>query len=194
MSSKLQVFNMVLNQVGVSDTVTTVDDTSALGVQLRNNYDSIYRMILESHDWDFATSYATLVLVSSAANSSPYANKFAFPNDFLKIQQLRNSDDEVVTQFAKAKDGLYTDEPVLKLRYTVSPDYSDVGAAPSSFIQALVLHMAKVLTPVITGSTDRQDFLTKEANKNLASASSQNISTVNQTYEMSSDIVDGRPW
>lgn len=185
---------MVLNQVGVSDTVTTVDDTSALGVQLRNNYDSTYRMVLESHDWDFATSYATLTLLSSAANSSPYANKFAFPADFLKVQQLRNSDDEVVTQFAKVKDGIYTDEAVLKLRYTVSPEYSDIGAAPSSFVQALVLYLAKALAPVITGSTDRQDFLTKEANKNLASASSQNISTTNQYYERSSDIVDGRPW
>lgn len=194
MASKITVFNRVLNQLGVTEPLVTENDVTPNGVILRNNFDDIFYSLLEAANWDFATGWSTLTLISTGVNDSPYINKYAWPLDFLKDQQLLDGDGQLLTDYIKASDGLYTDSGVVKLRYTKRLPSEALASAPSSFVEALVFRLAQSVASAFVGSTNRQDFLMKEANKHLATSSSQTVPNGEMYYTLESDIVSGRPW
>lgn len=169
--------------------IASVDDTGANGSIMRVYYDTALQTSLMSHDWDFATTFQSLALISSADNLSPYQYLYAEPTNFLKFQRMYDDDGNDVP-YIKTNDGIYADANPCYVQFTkFVDDYSKFNA---HFVELLSFRLAELSAERILGSTSARDFLGQEHNKKQAVAASNSIGRSNSKAKMQSDWVQAR--
>ena len=148
---------------------------------LNNAYELALRTCLKSRNWDFATTFATLVLISDADNITPFAYQYALPTDFLEIQKIYDSDNKRV-DYIRTADGLYTDASPVYLQYTkYLEDYSKFD---EHFIELIAMTLAEFCAAEITGDLNKQDFISKKNDRLDAIAASKSVGRTRKHYNI----------
>jgi hypothetical protein len=178
--SKLTVYNLALAELEQEPIVALSSDTRNTKV-LNNAYELALHTCLKARNWDFATTFATPNLVSSATNLSGYAYLYSLPNNFLEFQKVFDSDRKNV-EYIRTAEGLYTDASPVYLQYTKS--FEDYSKFDEHFIQLLAYTLAEFCAAEITGDTQKEDFLSKKNDKLEGIAASRSVGRTRAKYDI----------
>ena len=160
--SKTRIFNMALNELGVTAPIANADaqdDTRA--IILRNFYENARDEVLKSFDWNFAEKYRTLTPTGDECLDPRYQFVYDCPNDCLNAREVfANGGNGERKKFkpssneAGQKILLTTISPII-LRYTRRVEQENFFAP--EFATALALYLAGQAGKAITGSQQKAD-------------------------------------
>jgi len=160
--SKTKIFNMALNELGVTAPIANADaqdDTRA--IILRNFYENSRDEVLKSFDWNFAEKYRTLTPTSDECLDPRFQFVYDCPNDCVAAREVfeagGNGDRKKFkpsSNEAGQKILLTTISPIV-LRYTRRVEIENFFAP--EFATALALYLAGQAGKAITGSQQKAD-------------------------------------
>ena len=166
--SKTRIFNMALNELGVTAPIANADaqgDTRA--ILLRNFYDNARDEVLKAFDWNFAESYRTLTPAADTCLDPRYKYVYDVPNDCLNAREVFMAENECnpccsgkrlkfkPSSNASGQKILLTTVSPIVLRYTrrvEKESYFD-----PEFAIALAMYLAGLTGKAITGSQQKAD-------------------------------------
>ena len=79
--SKVQIFNIALNILGVSTPLETVNSSDNKAILLNNYYELARNCVLKDFDWNFASTFRELSLSSKQECTFQYKYAYDYPND-----------------------------------------------------------------------------------------------------------------
>lgn len=155
MASKVQIANMALGRIGVSQRIANVDTEDSIEArQCRTFYDQDVEFVLRSFEWPFATGYRQLALVTEEP-SDDWAYAYRVPVDSLKVRRIVTAlgrDDPNPPPFVLGQDSqgplLYTSEEDPTIEYTVN--ITDPGRFDPIFVEALSWKLASDIAPALS--------------------------------------------
>ena len=164
--SKTRIFNMALNELGVTAPISNADaqdDTRA--ILLRNFYDNARDEVLKSFDWNFAEKYRTLTPTTDSCPDPRFNYVYDVPNDCLNAREVFAAEGCCSFNGKRLKfkpssnqqgqKTLLTTASQITLRYTrrvEKESYFD-----PEFTIALAMYLAGLTGKAITGSQQKAD-------------------------------------
>lgn len=146
MSSKIEIWNRALSNIGVKQFVQSESENSNEASVLGVHWDAAVRKTLVDHPWPFARAYRTLALIEQDP-STDWAYSYRYPTDCLMVRRIVSENgrtDPFPPPFAIGQDDqgglIYTDYPDAVIEYTKSvtePERFDVA-----FEEALVWYLS----------------------------------------------------
>lgn len=166
-TSKTDIFNMALNELGVTAPISNADaqnDTRA--IILRNFYENSRDEVLKTYDWNFAEKYRTLTPTSDECLDPRYQFVYDCPNDCISAREVfevggsgERKKFHPSSNEAGQKTLLTTISPII-LRYTRRVE-KETFFAPE-FAATLALYLAGQTGKAITGSQQKADDAMKK--------------------------------
>lgn len=161
MSSKIQIFNITLNILGVSNPVenSQCDDNRVI---LLNNYYPLARdYVLKDYDWNFASTFKKLSLLDSENELNKYKYCYDYPNDCICARDIFENSNYVLQKFEiglneNQNKVIYCDLDNAILRYTKRVEHEN--SFTSEFSMALAYYLASLTSNVITGSLQKGEI------------------------------------
>lgn len=95
--SQVQICNLALMRVGVSLTISSLDEGSAESRVLSAAYTPTLERVLTDKPWPFATRFANLEDVGSPPTG--WAYRYRYPNDCIGLRRLMLSVDDLRTDY-----------------------------------------------------------------------------------------------
>lgn len=178
MASSVEICNMALGELGVSEIQALGEDTPQ-GKKCELYYDRVIKEVLRTHEWSFATVNTTL---RHHVEKPPpdWIYKFEFPADCERVIKLFSGDDsdeipaEYELQLLDDKSGvvLLCDSNDIALRYVTS----DIPSAmfDSGFLDAVVWRLAEKLAVPLTRKADLRSNALQMYRVSLAAAIESN--------------------
>ena len=158
--TKTYIYNVTLNNLGVSEPIQSENDSNDPRVALLNNYYNMARdTVLEAHDWKFASRFQTLSNTLECPDPN-YLFAYHYPNDCISPRALMSQFDqkekkfELTTNTSGEKIILAEHNPCI-LRYTARIENESQYTAP--FVSALSFYLAYLTSQVITGSANKKN-------------------------------------
>lgn len=160
--SKTVIFNMALNELGVSAPIANADaqdDTRA--IILRNFYETARDEVLKSFDWNFAEKYRKLTPTIDECIDPRYKFVYDYPNDCISAREVfEEAGDGTKLKFkpsanSKGQKVLLTNVSPIVLRYTRRVEQENFFDA--EFANTLALYLASLTGKAITGSQQKAD-------------------------------------
>ena len=154
--SQVQIYNMALNNLGVSASIQNTTQQDPRSVTLNNFYGVALRQVLKDFDWNFASKDRELTPTFNTPANPKYQYEYDYPNDCISARQILNSDKvqfEVVSNESGARVINTTISPAT-LRYTRYVD-KETYFTPE-FAIALSWYLAFLVALAITGSSDKR--------------------------------------
>lgn len=147
MTTKLEIFNFALSQVGLG--ITNDTESAAPHVRAaRNVYDMLRKNLLEDHYWNFAVKRTTLALRVDAPNNGEWLYQHSLPSDFISLKDVKGID-----KYEIDEGTIKSDEQTLKIEYVA--DITDATDFSPGFATTLSYDLALVLAgrfPIISGT------------------------------------------
>ena len=165
--SKTRIFNMALNELGVSAPINNADaqdDTRA--VILRNFYENARDEVLKAFDWNFAEKYRILTPVADECLDPRFQYVYDCPNDCLSAREVFEREGNGERKKFKLSSNeagqkiILTSISPLVLRYTRRVE-QETFFTPE-FAAALALYLASQAGTAITGSDGKANDALKK--------------------------------
>lgn len=217
MASEVDIYNLALTHLGDSASVSSPTEASTQAAYCRQFYSIARDMVMEGHDWGFATTRTSLALLA-ANETSTWLYAYAVPSDCLNTIAVLPSDagnDYNTGQTAPTpwpdvrpfntsayqpqpyalealQDGtpvIYTNQQNAVLRYTRT--ITDPGRFPPTLVMALSYQLAALVAgPLIKGDVGQgvADKMQQRAIQFLAIA---HAADVGDTHHDTQHVV---PW
>ena len=159
--SKVQIFNIVLNILGVSNPIenSLSNDNRAI---LLNNYYSLARdYVLKDFDWNFASAHRKLSIINNQNELNKFKYCYDYPNDCVCARDIYNSTNYNLEKFEIGTDEkgnkiIYSDCESAILRYTKRIEHEILFTC--EFSMALSYYLASLTSSVITGSLQKGEI------------------------------------
>ena len=195
--SKTKIFNMALNELGVSAPIANADaqdDTRA--IILRNFFETSRDEVLKAFDWNFAEKYRVLTPTSDECLDPRYQYVYDYPNDCLNAREVfaqGGNGDRLKFKPSSNTSGrkviLATISPIV-LRYTRRIDNETFF--DSEFAAALALYLAGQTGKTITGSQQKADDALKKYWDKVRLSRISNASEGQEVNEDNTTYIDAR--
>lgn len=160
MTSRIQIYNIALNTLGISTPVENINIKDNKIILLNNYYDLAKDYVLRDFDWNFASTFRELSLKSSE-NIGEYKYSYNYPNNCLCARNIFQKDNFVLQKFIVST--LIDEEKVILtnvekpiLRYTRRIDREIYF--PSEFSMALSYYLAALTANVLTGNNQKGEL------------------------------------
>ena len=195
--SKTTIFNMALNELGVSAPITNADaqdDTRA--IILNNFYETARDEVLKAFDWNFAEKYRVLTRTKDECIDPRYNYVYDFPDDCLSAREIYVIDGDKkkkkfrVSANEQGKKVILTEHDGVVLRYTrmVKKEiFFD-----SEFAMSLALYLAALTGQSIIGSEQKALNALRKYNERVKLGQVANASEGQQKDEDDSTYLDAR--
>ena len=150
MASKVSICNLALTRVGEAGSITNIDppEGSVHAKVCATLYPVSVGILLEAHDWRFATRRAALAEIQTKELHG-WRGLFALPSDCQRVISVRPSTVQrpqnppfAVERF-DGSPALFTDCPTPVIQYIMAEP--GVGSFPPLFVDALAWHLAQAL-------------------------------------------------
>ena len=188
--SNLMVFNHALQHLGVTGKLSDVNEDNDNGAALRTAFPIVLKSALEAHAWDFATTHATLSLVSDADNLTEFQYLFEKPPNCLRIWSVFTTNPTEPISYKSTKDGIYTNAETTNVEYT--EDISDFNAFPGEFAEYLSYKLAEMAEPEILNSDSTNSRLAQKVSITQAKSASQSVVEYPNKYKFESNWLQNR--
>ena len=172
--SKAQIFNLALNNLGISATIQNTDNqVDTLNIILNNYYDIAKEHVLKNHDWGFASRYRSLAKSSTmSATNLKFKYQYDYPNDCLTVHSvINNAGKNIEYEIASDSVGqkvIFTNEEGVNIRYTANVDKEAFFS--SEFVIALTWYLAFLSSSAISGSSEDKNNCLKVYERVMANA------------------------
>lgn len=182
MASVVDICNLALSHLGDSATVSSIDppEGSAQAEHCARFYPTARDVVLEAHDWTFATRRVALAQAGTPPSAWTYA--YALPASCIRVLAVlapTATSDQDTQDFVEEGGYIYTNQVNAVVRYTTR--VTDTTKFSPSFTEALTWLLASYLTgPVLKGDKTAKDWALRMYNISLASARTFNAN-VSQT-------------
>jgi hypothetical protein len=164
MSLKTTAVNLALARIGVTKTITGLDQPSREAMTAGLVIDHEFRAILRQFPWPFATKYLDLVLEDGTAtvpSNADWQYAYTYPTDCVFARRLvdgsRRAFNRNPTPFRVARLGdhlvLYTDDDAPCLEYTAIFDCPE-HLGDELFVDAFAWRLAAALGPALSRQAD----------------------------------------
>lgn len=159
--SKVDIFNMALGHIGISNLIELESETTPEAKQIRLWYPTTRRTILQAYPWSFARQRAYLAEHSEDPPEGVWAYRYVYPSECLKARFIENpagpQADPVPFELEMSSNGeektLLTDLEDAKLVYTF--DQAAISTYSESFVMAL---SALLASNICQGLTVKREF------------------------------------
>ena len=206
--SKTRIFNMALNELGVSAPIQNADaQDDNRAIILRNFYEIARDEVLKAFDWNFAERYRVLTPTQDECLDPNFKFVYDYPNDCLCARDLyqkvdenseyknRAADEGLTYKFRLSAndDGqkvLLADISPAVLRYTRKVE-KEIFFDPEYAI-ALSLYLAGLTGKAITGSEDKANAALKKYDYKMKSGMIANASEGQEVDEDNSTYLNVR--
>lgn len=200
MTSQVEIYNMALSNIGISETVASLEERSKAQQTCSRFWELARDTALAQFPWQFATKISTLAMTGTAPRTWLY--QYQYPNDCLKAMYLTppgrilrpqdiNERANFVTGYADSGQVIWTNEQEAELAYIVR--IVDTGKYPPLFVEALSWKLASLIAMPMTAQTS----IVQTAGAGyvqawqIAASADLNEST-QDILDISSDYVTGR--
>lgn len=168
MSSDIEICNLALSRVAVTQAIASFTERSKEAEQCRVLYSHLRELVLQEFPWPFAESIVALASLGSPAPG--WAFRYRYPADCLKIRNIvqpgfrraLSSDMEIPYQIGYDAGGrvIHTDQPEAVCRFTFRVEDSTFFDA--LFVEALAWRLAMDLALPLTSKPDLQQFAAQQ--------------------------------
>jgi len=86
--SKVQIYNLALNNLGVSATIQNVSQQDVKTSTLNAVYNVALEQTLKDFDWNFASTYIALTLTGNTCLNPKYLYEYDYPNECLSAREI----------------------------------------------------------------------------------------------------------
>lgn len=157
MASQIDIYNLALGFIGVSETVDSLEERSKNRLACGRFWELARDTVLAQFPWPFATKYATLAALPQTTR--PYLFTYQYPTDCLKAMFFTNAigtqpDEKYQARFETSYgDGgqvILSSEAAPVLAYVVRVE--DVGRFPPLFVEALAYKLASMIAMPISNT------------------------------------------
>ena len=160
MTSQVEIYNMALGNIGISETVASLEERSK-ALQVCNRFWELARdTALAQFPWQFATKVATLALIGTPPRGWQY--QYQYPTDCLKAMHLTpagriprpqsmSERQNFNTGYGDGGQVIWTNEEAAELAYIVR--ITDTGRFPPLFVEALSWKLAQLISTPMTAQT-----------------------------------------
>lgn len=154
--TKVQICNSALLKLGSREIVNLDTDGSVEAVYCRNAYDRLRENLLRSHPWSFARRNATLSQLTGDSGDTALPNRFALPNDCLRIIRVTPE----TARFELNGKIIIADSATLQIKYIASVD--DPAQFDALFSEVLILKLAAEIALSLTQSPELAGYHTNQ--------------------------------
>ena len=191
--SKTKIFNMALNELGVSAPIANADaQDDSRAIILRNFFETARDEVLKCFDWSFAEKYRTLTPTTDECPDPRFFYVYDVPNDCLCAREVyEKGGDGTKRKFrvsanSEGKKIILANVSDVVLRYTRRVD--NESFFDSEYAMTLALYLAALTGQTITGNAERANnalkkYWDKVRYGQISSAQEgQELDTDNSTY------------
>jgi len=169
MTSQVEIYNMALGNIGISETVASLEERSKAQQTCSRYWEIARDTALAQFPWRFATKFATLALIGTPPRG--WAYQYQYPNDCLKALGL--NDERLAytdwcrdswsnwadlgrlvdwrTAYGDEGQVLLANQEGAELAYVVR--VTDTGRYPPLFVQALAWQLSMLIAMPMTAQT-----------------------------------------
>jgi hypothetical protein len=194
MASQIQIVNMALHQLGAARITSMTDDSEAARVAT-DIWDICRDSVLVDHNWNFATSRATLAELSTTPDFG-YDHQFVLPTDpyCLRVLGMPSTDSiaeykyrvETVKVGAQIYRVLLTDETACEIEYIGR--ITDTTLYHPKFVDALAARLASEMAMKITESRNKEKLAWEKYKMILVDARSVDA------MEGTPEVIEAEEW
>lgn len=157
MTSQVEIFNIALSSIGVSETVASLEERSKARVTCTRFWEIARDTVLADFPWPFATRYQALADLGSPPRNWLY--QYQYPTDCLRALYLTvpgmripplSLQPNFETAYGDAGQVILSDTPEAELAYVVR--VADEGRFPPLFVQLLALKLASLIAMPMTAT------------------------------------------
>ena len=195
--SKTTIFNMALNELGVSAPITNADAQDDSRAIILNNFYEIARdEVLKAFDWNFAEKYRVLTRTKDTCLDPRFNYVYDCPADCLSAREiyLVNGDDKKkkfrMSANEQGKKVILTEHEDVILRYTRQIEkevYFD-----AEYAMSLALYLAGLTGNSITGSEQKALNALRKYNERVKLGQVTNATEGQEKDEDDSTYLDAR--
>jgi len=157
MTSQVEIYNLALMNIGLSETVASLEERSKARIICSQFWQITRDAVLAEFNWPFATKFETLALI--ADETKPWQYTYQYPTDCLKalylvMDGLLQPDEKMQPEYETAygDDGrvILTNYPNAVLAYITRVE--DTGRFPPLFVIALAWRLASHIAMPMTAT------------------------------------------
>ena len=195
--SKTTIFNMALNELGVSAPIENANmqgDNRA--IVLNNFYEVARDEVLKAFDWNFAEKYRVLTPRKDECLDPRYQYVYDFPNDCLSAREVYVYEGDKKKKKFRISANEAGDKVILVehdkiiLRYTRKVEKENFF--DSEFTMSLALYLAALAGNTITGSEQKALNALRKYNERVKMGQVTNASEGQEKDEDDSTYLDAR--
>ena len=149
MSSKIEICNMALVEIG-AEPIASFNEDSEAARQCNTLYDQTRLTVLEEHKWNFTQRKVALASVDVPSGYSQYSYAYSYPSDALLVHKIYDSTDneaEFEVDMSKVETVrtrlIFTDQEAAIAVYTA--DVEDTALFGPLFVETLKYYLASKL-------------------------------------------------
>lgn len=198
MFTKEKIYNIVLNNLGISAVVQNTNDSNPRVAILNNNYDIALEQVMKDYDWNFLNRKKELTLSTEESPDPNYQYAYDYPNDCVAIRQILDKNDGKFKKFDVSTDSrgnriiLCNVETAIasytrKLQKQITEVYFT-----SEFVTALAFYLAFLTAEPLTGKTNKKQLNFQSYQLALAKAKAMNANESKWQDENDSTYIDDR--
>lgn len=129
MASKVDIFNLALSNIAAKAFVQSLTEDSNERKYCSANFNTALNIVLEDHDWGFASDYDDLAQLKQSSDTVPppvpWIYEYTYPSEAVVVREIvRDTDNEKDVPFQVALNDagtgkvIHTDKQSAKARYT----------------------------------------------------------------------------
>lgn len=194
--SKVAIFNMALNHLGVTAPISTNSfDKDSRAIILNNFYETARDEVLKCFDWGFANRYKDLTLTTETSPNPKFQFVYDCPNDCIAVRAIIDTIQglerkcEIFTNSLGDKS-ILADAEQARLRYTKRVE-KEADFEPE-FVVALSYYLAALTGETITGQQKKADSCMQKFEWQLTKAKQMNANEGAAEDEDNSQYYDVR--
>lgn len=157
MTSQVDIYNMALSHIGISETVQSLEERSKSRVTCSRFWDIARDTLLCEFPWSFATKFQTLALIGTPPSNWQF--QYQYPTDCLKAMYLVpdgptfqpmtiRQRGKYITGFGEGGQIILSNVPNAQLAYLVR--VLDEGRFPPLVVSALAWKLASLIAMPMT--------------------------------------------
>lgn len=192
------IYNITLNNLGISATIQNVAEKNPRTAVLNNMYVLAQEQVMKDFDWNFLKGSRNLTPVNEDSPDPRFHYAYDYPNDCIAARYVVDKGDGRYKKFDVMTDSngnkiIVCNSAFAKLLYTKKI----TSAIPetyftSEFVSALCFYLAFLSADSLTGSSEKKQSNYQSYRYALAKAKSMNANESTENDEDNGSYIDSR--
>ena len=162
--TKEKIYNLVLNNLGVTAIVQNTTEVTPKVTTLNNYYDIAIEQVSKDFDWNFLNRKENLTLVSEKSPDPKYLFAYDYPNDCIAARSIIDKTGGEYKKFdvTTSKNGsriivCNIQDAILNYTRKIQTQMPE-AYFPSEFVTALAFYLAFLTADAIVGNTQKKQM------------------------------------